>query len=79
MMETMPLPDLPAFFFHAATGLRRSSPCAAASFCVVAPQVITKPGDCAEPQPPFLPVQNSYRADLFSSGRCVHADIFSCA
>ena len=32
MMETMPLPDLPASFSRAATGIRRSSPCAAAAF-----------------------------------------------
>ena len=44
MLETMPPPDLPAFFFHAATGIRRSSPCAAAAFCELASQVITKPG-----------------------------------
>ena len=44
MMETMPLPDLPASFSRAATGIRRSSPCAAAAFCEVVSQVITKPG-----------------------------------
>ena len=47
MMETMPLPDLPASFSRAATGIRRSSPCAAAAFFVRAAQVITKPGPCA--------------------------------
>ena len=47
MMETMPLPDLPASFSRAATGIRRSSPCAAAAFFVGAAQVITKPGPCA--------------------------------
>ena len=40
MMETMPLPDLPASFFHAATAIRRSSPCAGAAFFVGAAQVI---------------------------------------
>ena len=44
MLETMPPPDLPASVFHAATGIRRSSPCAAAAFCELASQVITKPG-----------------------------------
>ena len=47
MMETMPLPDLPASFSRAATGIRRSSPCAAAAFFAAAAQVITKPGPCA--------------------------------
>ena len=47
MMETMPLPDLPASFSRAATGIRRSSPCAAAAFFAGAAQVITKPGPCA--------------------------------
>ena len=44
MLETMPPPDLPARFAHAATGIRRSWPCAAAAFFAWASQVITKPG-----------------------------------
>ena len=44
MLEMMPPPDLPASFAHAATGIRRSSPCAAAAFCEYASQVITRPG-----------------------------------
>ena len=62
MMETMPLPDLPASFSRAATGIRRSSPCAAAAFFVGAAQVITKPGPCALGAGAFLPLQNSYQA-----------------
>ena len=46
-METMPLPDLPASFSRAATGIRRCSPCAGAAFFEGAAQVITKPGPCA--------------------------------
>ena len=62
MIETMPLPDLPASFSRAATGIRRSSPCAAAAFFVLASQVITT---CNLSQAPglspgaFLPLQNS--------------------
>ena len=48
MLETMPTEDLPAFSSRAATGIRRSSPCAAAAFCVASAQVITKPGVCAQ-------------------------------
>ena len=40
-METMPLPDLPASFSRAATGIRRSSPCAGAAFFAGGSQVIT--------------------------------------
>ena len=54
MLETMPLPDLPASFTHAATGIRRSSPCAAAAFCDRVSQVITKPGVGATPPTPFF-------------------------
>ena len=55
MMETMPLPDLPAFSSRAATGIRRSSPCAAAAFFVTSAQVITKPGAGGGPAPaPFF-------------------------
>ena len=54
MMETMPLPDLPASFSRAATGIRRSSPCAGAAFCEGVSQVITKPGACALAQAPFF-------------------------
>ena len=53
-METMPLPDLPASFSRAATGIRRSSPCAAAAFFVLASQVITKLGDRGRPRAPFF-------------------------
>ena len=61
MMETMPLPDLPASFSRAATGIRRSSPCAGAAFFARGSQVITKPG--AGPSPgAFLPLQNSNQA-----------------
>ena len=48
MLETMHPPDLPAFSSRAATGIRRSSPCAAAAFCALASQVITKPGAGAQ-------------------------------
>ena len=57
MLETMPLPDLPARFAHAATGIRRSSPCAAAAFCERASQVITKPGVGTHVPPSFLPLE----------------------
>ena len=61
MLETMPPPDLPAFVFHAATGIRRSSPCAAAAFCARASQVITKPGVGARAQTPFLHLRTPTR------------------
>ena len=54
MMETMPLPDLPASFSRAATGIRRSSPCAGAAFCEGVSQVITKPGAGAPAPAPFF-------------------------
>ena len=61
MLETMPPPDLPAFFFHAATAIRRSSPCAAAAFFARASQVITKPGVGARAQTPFLHLRTPTR------------------
>ena len=54
MLETMPLPDLPAISSRAATGIRRSSPCAAAAFFVTSAQVITKLGDRGRPRAPFF-------------------------
>ena len=63
-METMPLPDLPAFSSRAATGIRRCSPCAGAAFFVRVSQVITKPGAGAARPGAFLPLQNSYQAGL---------------
>ena len=41
MLETMYPPDLPASFSRAATGIRRSSPCAGAAFFAGGSQVIT--------------------------------------
>ena len=55
-------PDLPAISSRAATGIRRSSPCAAAAFFVLASQVITKPGVGRGRPAPFLPLQNSHQA-----------------
>ena len=54
MMETILPPDLPAFSSRAATGIRRSLPCAGAAFCAAVSQVITKPGPCAIAQGPFF-------------------------
>ena len=65
-------PDLPAFFFHAATGIRRSSPCAAAAFCAVSSQVITKPGVGARAQTPFLHLRTPTR--LFSRSNSEYSD-----
>ena len=59
MLETMPLPDLPAISSRAATGIRRSSPCAAAAFFVTSAQVITKLGDRGRPRR-LSSVKNSY-------------------
>ena len=47
-------PDLPAISSRAATGIRRSSPCAAAAFFAWAAQVITKLGDRGRPRAPFF-------------------------
>ena len=44
MLDWMLPPDLPASVANAATGIRRSSPCAAAAFCEWALQVITEQG-----------------------------------
>ena len=54
MLDWMLPPDLPAISSRAATGIRRSSPCAGAAFFAGAAQVITKPGPCALAQGPFF-------------------------
>ena len=54
MLDWMLPPDLPASVANAATGIRRSSPCAAAAFFAWAAQVITKLGDRGRPRSPFF-------------------------
>ena len=70
MLETMPLPDLPARFAHAATGIRRSWPCAAAAFFARASQVITKPGVGTHVPPSFLPLEFLPGCDAYESCVC---------
>ena len=60
-------PDLPAISSRAATGIRRSSPCAAAAFFVWAAQVITKLGDRGRPRSPFF----RYRIPTRLSSTCL--------
>ena len=80
-METMPLPDLPASFSRAATGIRRSSPCAAAAFFVRAAQVITKPGVSTARVPAavhfdFVSIKTPYLETM--SGKCPRCRLKCC-
>ena len=59
MLDWMLPPDLPAISSRAATGIRRSSPYAAAAFFVTSAQVITKLGDRGRPRR-LSSVKNSY-------------------
>ena len=54
MLDWMLPPDLPAISSRAATGIRRSSPYAAAAFFATSAQVITKLGDRGRPRAPFF-------------------------
>ena len=58
MLDWMLPPDLPAISSRAATGIRRSSPCAAAAFFDTSAQVITKLGDRGPGR--LSSVKNSY-------------------